>query len=413
MDRSHPKRFQPAKAETIRDINSALILNLLRNSQPISRAEAARRTGLQRSTISQIVDELLEKELVVETGAGKSSGGRKPTLMRLNAERFCVFGVSVGVKDVELAMSDLNGHLIYRETFIPRETPGELFGAIARKINQFVAARRKERLHYEGIGISVPGLVDYSTGEILFAPNLGWRHVQVEEFLGLQTPMPVYLDNDANAAALAESWYDTSKNPPSNMALVLVSDGIGVGLIINHEVYRGANGIAGEFGHSVVVAEGQPCGCGNAGCWERYASDHATLSRYFAKGSSRTRRGGRQKPANKAFPLTFTDLINRAHAGDRHAVEAITESARYVGIGLGNLLAGLNPEEIVMSGQITRAWDLIEMPMRAAIARNIQHNLTAAKIRPSRLGSDGPLLGAVVLAISRRFAIGRAARVSS
>lgn len=346
-------------------------------------------------------------------GSGLSSGGRKPTLLRLNAEKFCVFGVAVGVKDVELAMSDLNGQIRYRETFVPGTTPEEFFGVVGQKINEIVDTQRNRNLHYEGVGVSIPGLVDFSTGEILFAPNLGWRHVKVEPYLKLRTPVPVYIDNDANAAALAESWYDASANPSDNLALVLVSDGIGVGLIIHDEVYRGVNGTAGEFGHMVVDIDGEPCRCGNSGCWEVYASDHAMLSKYFGNGQAAGSRTSRRKEARGSFPISVSDLINLALSGDQKAVSAVEEWAAYLGIGLGNVLAGLSPREIVISGQLTRAWDLIERPILKALSRNIQEGIAAVKVRPSRLGGDGALHGAIVLAISRRFSLGRTAQLAS
>lgn len=407
MSETHTKHFRTAKSETIRSINSTLILNVIRNNQPISRAEVARRTGLQRSTISEIFNDLLKKELLVEIGEGLSSGGRKPTMMRLNAERFCVFGVSIGVQDIDLAMSDLNGHIIYKEAFPVRETPEELFKVVAEKINRIIHARRSERLHYEGIGISVRGMVDYSTGEILFAPNMGWRHVRVEDYLKVGVPVPIYVDNDANAAALAEAWYDPNDDSSPNLVLVLVTDGVGVGMVIDGEIYRGANGTAGEFGHMVIVAGGEKCRCGNSGCWEVYASDDATLARYAAPNSRGEGRAGLHVASGRGFSITVSELIARARNGDASARHTLREAARYIGIGIGNILSGLNPYELVISGQIIEGWELIEPAMKAAIARSPQHDLTRTTVRRSNLGSDGALMGAVALAISRRFSFKR------
>lgn len=407
------RKYLPAKAETIRDINSTLILNIIRSHQPISRAEVARLTGLQRSTISEIMGDLLKKELVVETGAGFSSGGRKPTMLRLNAERFCVFGLSLGVKEVVLAMSDLNGEILYRESFEPEETPEATFKVIAEKINHIIEARKQEHLHYEGIGITIPGLVDFSTGEILFAANLGWRHLRVEEFLKPRVKMPIYVDNDANAAALAELWYSTRKDLPSSLVMVLVSEGVGVGMIVNDDIYRGANGTAGEFGHTVVVVNGKKCRCGNFGCWELYASDHATIARYYSRDSTH---GLHEPEANieiEPLHLTVSELIKLARTGDEQARECLLEAGRYIGIGIGNIIAALNPLELVLGGQIVEGWDLIEPSMRQSIARNIQNGLAQTKVRPSTLGKDGSLLGAVALAISRRFSFSRVARAVS
>ena len=407
------RKYLPAKAETIRDINTTLILNLIRSHQPISRAEVARLTGLQRSTISEIVNELLKKELVIETGAGSSSGGRKPTMMRLNAERFCVFGLSLGVKEVSLAMSDLNGDILYRESFLPEESPEAMFKIVAEKINRIIDARRHERLHYEGIGITIPGLVDYSTGEILFAPNMGWRHLRAEDYLQTRVRMPVYVDNDANAAAMAELWYDTSTDPPSSLVMVLVSEGVGVGMFVNDEIYRGANGTAGEFGHTVVVVNGKKCRCGNSGCWELYASDHATVARYFSRESTQSLHESDAEVETEPLSLSVSDLIKRAQSGDELARESIIEAGRYIGIGIGNIMAALNPLEIVIGGQIIEGWQLIELPMQQSISRNIQHDLSKTIVRPTRLGNDSSLLSAVALAISRRFAFSRVARVAS
>jgi predicted NBD/HSP70 family sugar kinase len=212
---------------------------------------------------------------------------------------------------------------------------------------------------------------------------------------------------------MAELWYDTGTDPPSSLVMVLVSEGVGVGMFVNDEIYRGANGTAGEFGHTVVVVNGKKCRCGNSGCWELYASDHATVARYFSRDSPPGLQEGDTVIETEPLSLSVLDLIKRARGGDEQARASLIEAGRYIGIGIGNIMAALNPLEIVIGGQIIEGWHLIEAPMQQSISRNIQHDLSKTIVRPTRLGNDSSLLSAVALAISRRFAFSRIARVTS
>src|SRR5262249_50683044 len=209
----------------------------------------------------------------------------------------------------------------------------------------------------EGIGVSLPGRVDLNSQRLVFAPNLGWKPIDLKTPMEKATGLQVELENAANACALAEFWFGQRREGVRNLVAVTVSEGIGAGLIMNHQLARGSNGMAGEFGHITVVDEGLECGCGNRGCWEVYASNSAAV-RYYT-GSSSSVRNGRVAAKSLAAAPAFDDILRLAEQGDQKAIDAINQVARYLGIGVALLVTGLAPDVIVVVGEITRAWNRV------------------------------------------------------
>ncbi|MBA2606569.1 MAG: ROK family transcriptional regulator, partial [Acidobacteria bacterium] len=285
----HKAKNQIARPNTIRDINKQIVLNYVRDRAPISRAEIARETALQRSTVSAIVDNLQFDGLVEETGTGDSTGGRKPTLLKLRTGVPVAVGVDVTPRQTTIALADLAGRILRKEMFPTSPDIDFMSAQIVEKVKNYALENEKYDLE---VGISVPGIADQTTGKVLYIPYFQWSNWNICEQIAEKTGLRATVDNDANAIALAELWFGEKQNRKDrNFITVLVAEGIGTGIIFDGQVYRGDKGAAGEFGH-MIVGENAPveCSCGSRACWEAHASEKAIRFRYrnlLKKGSSK------------------------------------------------------------------------------------------------------------------------------
>jgi len=381
------KKVQAANPHTIRDINRQIVLNYVREREPISRAAIARETALQRSTISEIVEALTGEGLVEEIGEGKSTGGRRPTLLRLRTVGAIAIGVNITPTYTTIASSDLAGVVVQQESFPTDPVPERTVNRIIEIISRF-----SDQGSIEGVGISIPGLVTPATGNVIFVPYFKWRDLPIAETISQSTGLPVTIDNDANAVALAELWFGRPEvRDARDFIFVLVADGVGTGIIFDGQVYRGVRGAAGEFGHMIVGSNAPvSCSCGNDDCWEAFASERAATARYE-----------RLKGAGSV--PDFETLIERALAGEQEAKIALTETARYLAIGISNLVVGFSPEAVIVGGAITRAWPLIEKDLTEKIERSVRRGLPSARILPSTLNGDPTLMGALSLVLTSKF----------
>ncbi|HZI18959.1 MAG TPA: ROK family transcriptional regulator [Pyrinomonadaceae bacterium] len=399
MRRIDLTKAQAARSSTIRDINRQIVLNYIRDREPISRAAISRAAELQRSTVSTIVEELKAEGLIEEIGAGKSTGGRRPTLLRVRAAGATAIGVDVKPSSTTVAACDLVGRVIEREVIRNDARPDEMTRRVVECVRA-VAARGGEGA-VAGIGVSLPGLVDTDTGRAVYIPFFRWRDWAVAEDLARATGLVARADNDANAAALAELWFGRPEvSEARDFIMVLVAEGIGTGIVFGGQIYRGERGAAGEFGH-MVVGQNAPvaCSCGNRDCWEAFASERAAVARYLSNAGG----AAREKEAADAT-VCFGEVVERALGGEQAAIDALTETAHYLGVGISNLIVGLSPEAVVVSGQITRAWPIVSATLEEAIRRSIRRGLPSARIVASTL-REPTLMGAVSLVLSRKFGL--------
>ncbi len=399
MRRIDLNKVQAARSSTIRDINRQIVLNYVRDREPISRAEIARETALQRSTISTIVEELKTEGLIEEIGEGESTGGRRPTLLRLRASGGMAIGVDVTPSCTTISTCDLAGRVLEREEFPLSETPEQLTELIIESVRRFAQSAGAQPI--EGVGISLPGLVEPDSGRAIYIPWFKWRDWAVVEQVERATRLSVVVDNDANAAALAELWFGRPEvSAARDFILVLVADGIGTGIVFDGQIYRGERGAAGEFGHMTLAAHGPvACSCGNHDCWEAFASGRATVTRYIELA----------RPGADEHTLALGQIVDRALAGEQAATQALTETAHYLGIGISNLIVGLSPEAVVVGGAIARAWPLVADALSEPVQRSIRRGLPSARIVASTLGDQPTLMGALSLVLARRFASASAA----
>lgn len=408
MRKINPHDFSVATRTTSRDINRQIALNLVREHQPLSRADLARRMQVRRGVVSVLVNELIHEELIYEGATGEAARGRKPTFLHVRTQNRLVVSVDVRFSQTYLALSDFGGRQLALDVFDTVFVPAKLIKIVARRIAKLLDAH-KARPFCEGIGVVVPGIVDHRTGQILNAPTLGWRGVDIRDALAKETGLPVHIENAAKACALAQMWHGHGDAAGAHsFAHVSVSDGVGVGVVINGELVRGHDNIAGEFGHLPLSIEGPRCMCGASGCWEAYISNIATLSRYFGHNLSITE--PKDLLADGRNRLSITDLILRARSGDAKAMTAIQTTARYLGLGLASVIHTVNPQRIYIGGEITAAWDMIERTVRAALA---ERALTEEAVRtPILLAAfvDYPRLrGAAALVAAPTFAAPRVA----
>lgn len=375
---------QLASSEVARDINRDVILEVVRVNQPISRAELARRSGLQRSTVSLIVNQLIEERWVREGAQMRLPRGRKATMVVLNDD-LVMLVTDIRPKMATVAVVDLNGRILSRAQLPVTSDPEKTIAAIIKTM-----LRMKEnhaQRSFEGVGLSLPGRVDVQTKRLQFAPNLGWPEFDIKGMVEKGTGLPVELDNAANACLLAETWFGRMDGV-RNAVLVTISEGIGTGILSNGQLIYGHRGMAGEFGHIPLDATGPLCACGAQGCWEMFAASSAAL-RYYAES----------KPRVKV--LTIEDLLRLAEEEDVKAIAALTKQAQSIGKGLRMVSAALAPEVILLAGDIVAAWNRFGPVIEKAFAESILFGL-APPLIPTHEAEVARLRGAAILVLQRR-----------
>ena len=370
----------------VRDINRRIVLNLIRTRQPISRADLSRVSGLQRSTISLIVEQLIEENWVLEGPTGRLPRGRRPTFLRLNDERV-IIGVDIRPLQTTVALADANGKFISQETVATSPNWKVALAGLIDSILRMKKACRGKMI--EGIGISLPGRFDQTSDRLVFAPNLAWRDVDLRNPIVQETGLEVELENAANACVLAAVWFDHMEEV-RNLVVVTVSEGIGTGVLANGQLVRGLNGMAGEFGHVPLDLQGPVCGCGSRGCWEVFASNRAALRYYLAEGG---------EPGGLSFP----DLLSRAEQGDTRAARALETMAHYLGRGMRMIVAGLAPERIVVVGDLTRSWHRFGSAIEAEVKAQVLPGGCPPLLIPAYEDGMARLRGTVALVLQKHF----------
>ena len=401
MRRIDPRNFKVATRGTSREINRRIALNLVRERQPISRADLARLMRKPRSAVGLLVNDLLAKGTVFEGATGPTLRGRRPKFLYIDTRGRCVVAVDIRVLRTHIMVTDLFGHQLAGVTSFPTLPDPAHFAADLVKRVKAILEQHSDLGRCEGVGVVVPGMVEHETGRVLFAPNLRWRDVPLREPLEKGLSLPVHVENSGKACALAQVWSTRSQGGmlPS-LVFVSVSDGVGVGIVVKGELVRGQHNIAGEFAHMPISLDGPRCGCGRSGCWQAYVSNLATLSRYFGRDLRLLAPDPRE-----ALPLTIEDLMARANAGDGKAIAAVQETARYLGLGLGALINVVDPAVIYMSGEITTVWEMIEPTLRGGLAeRALTPSAAATPIQIVPVEQYPRLRGAAALVAVPAFA---------
>jgi N-acetylglucosamine repressor len=400
MRKINTGEFRRATRSTPREINRQIVLNLVREHQPLSRADLARRMHVGRGMISQLVDGLIDAGVIFEGAVANAPRGRKPTLLHVRTRDLFAVAVDVRFSRTFVVLTDLDGRQIAVESFdtllSPEALVDELTGRVRRLLDSHGVAE------CEGIGMVVPGMIHRRTGRILNSPQLGWKDIGIRETLSQATGLRVFIENAPIACALAHMWMPPFDHQGTdNFAYVTVSDGIGVGVVEDGEVFRGHGDTAGEFGHLPLSLDGPRCMCGLRGCLEAYASNVATMARYFGLDAG----APKSFEALRASGFSMEDLIARARSGDGKARDAILESGHYLGVGLAGIVTALSPARIIVGGEITAAWDMIRGTVADRIReRTLTPAAAATPVTTAPGGASPRLLGATALLVARRFA---------
>ncbi len=392
-------RVRTGDQALIREINLSIILNALRDHPPLSRAALAVATGLNKTTVSSLVQQLLDADLITETGVGKNFTGRPGILLQLNPQAGGIIGVEIGVDFISVVLTDFAARVIWRhqERTDRRQTQAAILRCCLAKIEAAVAQANLQSLPILGLALGVPGLVDVESGTLLYAPNLHWENVPLRQMLRSRFNFPVLVDNEATVAAFGETYFGVARGS-HNVLYVSAGEGIGGGLVLDGQIYSGGAGFAGEVGHMTLEPEGLLCACGNRGCWETVASQSALFRRvheYVATDEtsalSRFRNGKREE-------LTIPMVVRAAEEGDWIARQALVTTGKYLGIGLANLVNALNPEMIVFGGILSLAKEfLLPVIQQTLSERALRWSARTTRIVVAAHGSDACVMGAVAM----------------
>ncbi len=385
--------------DLIRDINQSLLLNLIQADSPISRADLARRSGLSPATVSGIINILVLDGLVTEKAVGDSRGGRPPIMLALNPDAGYVVGVKLAEDHIVTALTDLNAQVRHRLTapLAGAADPETVADALSQAVAQLMRASGVNRMKLRGVGVGLAGIIDAPRGILRYSPIFDWRNIPIRQMLHKRLRAPIYIDNDVNTLTMAEKWFGAGRGV-DDFLVVTVGRGIGMGIVVRGQFYRGSNGGGGEFGHIVIDPNGPRCDCGKRGCLEAFASDPALL-----RDARDAITAGRLRGLAKRT-LTIERLIDIALQGDEMARQIFTDAGRRLGMSIANLINIFNPRLILLSGEGVRNGDLMFGPMREAIqAFAVAEMLADAEIRIEPLGDDAWARGAASLVLHELF----------
>ena len=374
---------------SLREANERLVLTHIVHQPGISRLAIARSTSLSPSAITGIVERLKDAGLVVdEKTEATAMVGRPPSNLRLVKGSRNVVAVEITPFDASLAVADLVGNIVDRREVAADKDPETFLERAHKALVELIEGTSAPIL---GVGVSIQGILDPATGQVIAATNLNWRNVEAIRILRQGIDLPFYWDNNANLSALAEQWFAAPGSASlDNFVFVTLRGGLGTGLIFGGHLVQGATARAGEFGHTVLYPDGRKCLCGNHGCWEEYASDKALCRLYHEHGGEEI--------------CDSLEVIRRAKAGDVAALAATAEVGRNLGLGLMNVITGLNPAAICLDDFAACGWDLIEPAIWDVLRSRVpDYWLAGVRIFPSEHAIHASLSGAVALALSKYF----------
>ncbi|WP_240041057.1 ROK family transcriptional regulator [Paenibacillus ginsengarvi] len=392
--------------QLMKSLNRSIVLTTIRSHGPISRAEIAKRTALTPPTVTNIVGELMNENFVVESEIGASSGGRKPILLRLNASFYSIIGIDVGVGTIKSIVTDLDANVIHecRRSLPPYPDADTFMEQLNGSIAELLEAVGPDR-PVIGIGVGMHGLVNPEEGVSVFAPNLRLRNIPIRESLEREFGVPVYVENDVVAMALGELWFGGGQDV-DHFICVNIGEGVGAGIVLNRQIFRGSSFAAGEIGHTTVDLNGPRCSCGNYGCLQTLVSGPA-IAEAVQNEIALGRRSERLESAAAGSLRTITGefVYKAALEGDELAREVFRKAGRLLGIGLTNMIHTLNPQKVILGGGVSAAGPFITEPLEETVkARALESSIRHLTIETSRLGNRATAIGAVTIVLERLFA---------
>jgi glucokinase-like ROK family protein len=388
-----PRPQTPTHAH-LREHNLIQVLQRLKTTSPLSRAQLAELTRLNKSTISSLIDELMSLGLIYETGLLASNGGRPGRLLELNPQAGAVVSCEFGVDFIMSIVTNFWGQIVWRQRVEtePHQGQTQILSELLENINRAIITAHQYNPRLLGIGLSSTGMVDIDQGMMIFSPNLRWRNVPLKQIVAEATQLPIFVENDANAAALGEHFFGSAQNV-NDFLFILADVGIGGGLFLNGDLYRGTSGLAGEIGHLNFNLSSRPCRCGKRGCWEMEANKASLINRV----QTLIEIGHSSRLTSSA---TFSQIVQAAKEGDAVALEALSETGSLLGLGIANLVDIFNPELVVFGGTMSEAGEFLLPAIRQTLqTAALDTTRRQAVVALSAFGTDAIVIGAATLVI--------------
>lgn len=409
--------------DLMKEINLNIVFNLIRSQGPLSRSDIARHTGLSVGAVTSLTGKLLASTFIREVGKGQSRVGRPSVPLALNPSASFVVGIKLveqsGVKlagqSIVVAVTNLEAAVVHsRHTPVNNlRDPQAAIETIIQAVEDSLEESAVPRSKVMGIGIGLGGLIDSQQGICRYSPFLGWRQVPLAQLIEQRLHLPVYIENDVNTLTIAEQWFGAGRGL-SHFLVVTIGSGIGAGVVTNGQIYRGAGGGAGEFGHLTLQPGGPLCACGKAGCLEALAADPA-VARMAREAVEAGKNTVMAQAVQSTGQLTFDHVVQADSLGDEVALKILVEAGRWLGLGLSYLVNLFSPQLIVLSGEGTQAGnariDSARQTMRQHIFNGLDESLDLV-VKP--LGEEAWARGAACVVLSELFKhpINRDQRVS-
>jgi glucokinase-like ROK family protein len=393
-----------ADARLVGELNRSIILNFIRLEGSISRADIAHRTKLSRSAVSNIISSLLDEGIVQETGTGESKGGRRPIMVNFNYTAGYILGVDLGSNHLLTLVTDLEGNPIeeFSAPFSVDMGPERGLPVLIEHIQSVLNKPMMKGKRVVGLGIGVPGPLDYTTGTIVAPPIMpGWNNVPLRQKLLELLNIEVLVENDANLGAIGERWKGAGQGK-QQLAYIKIGTGIGCGLIMDGKIYRGSRGSAGEIGHITISPDGPPCKCGNSGCLESMAAGPAIVNRAIL--AIQAKRESMIRLEMLHTEQAIQEIAQAAHNGDALAQELFRNAGRHIGTAIANLINLFNPEMVIIGGGVADAGDLLLNPIQETVKRrSLPSNYNDTVIACAQLGREAIAIGAATMVLQEVF----------
>ncbi len=385
----------------VRKINTALVFEKLRTQGPLSRAQLAGLLSLTRATASSIVRDLVDVGLVRETELQVPKSGRPGMLLEINPAGGCAVGLEINVDYISVVLTDCLANILWKKRISsdpskPRATVLNRAGAL---VNQALKQGRDQGLRLLGIGVGLPGMVDTDHGILAYAPNLDWRDLPLRKMWTKRFSLPVFIENEANAAAMGEYYFGAGQGA-SNLLYLSTGVGLGGSIVIDGKVMRGMNGFAGEVGHMQIDSRGELCGCGKRGCWETTAGPLAVVSYVRTKIDAGQKSIVSEMMKGNHKKTDFSTILQAAEKKDRLALKAFEHVGAKLGVGMASLINVLNPQMIVIGGVLSQAADhILPAARKTAELESMDHVNKDLQVKSSAHGMDACTLGAATLVL--------------
>jgi glucokinase-like ROK family protein len=388
--------------DKVRRINKSVVMNAIRLHAPISRARVANFTGLNRGTVSNIVNALIEDGLVSEDSQEESKIGRPGINLGLRRDGGAVIGLEVGVDFINIVLTNFVAETLWEtvvETHPTTQSQTSIIGQIEQLIEQALSITNERHLRPLGVGIGLPGLINLRRGELVIAPNLNWKNVPLRLMLNQRFRLPIYIENEANLSALGEYYFGVARSC-DNFIYVCSGIGLGGGIMINGNLFRGSHGYAGEIGHIQRDPQGEKCACGRIGCWETQVGPRAVLRRVKKDLQMHPNQFLLDACHGDFNNLTFNMVVKFSLEGNEICKQAIEDVAMYLGEGIADLVNIFNPELVVIGGAFILCKDILQpIVEKTVFSSAMRPSADSLRIAFSERGTDACAFGAIAVVL--------------